>query len=227
MRVSTIKMSVYCFCVFMWDQLDSPCAYFVMCHIRTVIADFLSVWTITQTLWFVWVTCTGSVQQFVAPSKCGNSKKLHRRIIHCPHSFCTVRKTQVMAVVRSGMFTSYFCFALWLLSSSTSVSFFLFTGPFSNPFSVMQNHWKASYAVCMCLHCCQIECVWMPRYECMEREWKLHASCDAWGVQCAGRRLVWLTLALISKARLPRQPQNRCYSSADRSHWASNSKFNQ
>lgn len=154
-----------------------------------------------------WLTCTGSGRQFVAHSKCRTSKKLHWRIIHCPRSFCTIRKIQVMAVVRSGMFTSYFCFALRLLSSSTSAPFFPhFTGPFSNPFSVMHNHdchWKIPYAVCMCLYCGEIQCVWMPGYECMKREWKPDACCGAGGVRCAGRRLVWLALAPISKACLP------------------------
>lgn len=153
-----------------------------------------------------WLTCAVSVWQFVAPSKCSYSKKLHRRIIHCPYSFCTIRKTQVMAVVRRGMFISYFCFALWLLSSSTSASFFHFMGPFTNPFPLMHNqdcHCKIPYAQCICLHCGEIECVWMSGYECMDREWKPHTCCGAGGVCCAGRRLVWLTLAPISKACLP------------------------
>lgn len=191
----------------MWDQLDSPCVHFMMYHMEIVFTDLFLPVQLCWALCLFWLTCPGSVWQFAAPSKCSNSKKLHWRIIHCPHSFCTIRKTQVMAVVRSGMFTSYFCFALWLLSSPTSASFFHFMGPFSNPFSVIHNHdccWKIPYAVCMCLHCGEIESAWMPGYECMEREQKPHACCGAGGVRCAGRRLVWLTLAPISKARLPR-----------------------
>lgn len=145
------------------------------------------------------LTCIQALCSKLEPhSECSNSKKLHRGIIHCPHSFCTIRKTQVMAVVRSTMFTSYFCFALWLLLSSSSASYFHFTGPFSNSFSVK---YKTAIAIVE-LH---MQCVWVciivrpSVYRFLWKEWKLCACCGTGWVCCAGRRLV---LAPISKASL-------------------------
>lgn len=198
-------------CVYCFFALSREITRLVICAFYDVPHENCNYWIflpvqLSWALCLFWLTCTSLVWQFVAHSKCSNSRKSHRRIIHCPHSFCTIRKTQVMAVVRSGMFTSYFCFALWLLSSSTSASFFSFHSAFQLFFSVMQSHdcnWKMKYAVWMCLHCAEIECVWMPGFECMESVWKPHACCGAGGVRCAWKRLVWLTLAPISKTCLP------------------------